>query len=162
MVQQLRIHLPMQGTWVQSLVWEDPMCCGTTKPVLSCVWLFVPPWTVAHQAPLSIEFSRQEYWSGLPFPSPGDVPNPGIELGSPALQAVSLLSEPSGKPKQQCKSAIIICTSALSIVPLPSPSHLSKASHPFKTHIPFVQGHSWKEWQIQPLANASCVCLENL
>ena len=109
-----------------------------------------------------MEFSRQEYWSELPFPSPGDVPNPGIELGSPALQAVSLLSEPSGKPKQQCKSAIIICTSALSIVPLPSPSHLSKASHPFKTHILFVQGHSWKEWQILPLANASCVCLENL
>ena len=51
------------------------------------------PWTVACQAPLSLGFSRQEYWSGLPFPSPGDLPNPGIEPGSPALQADSLLTE---------------------------------------------------------------------
>ena len=51
------------------------------------------PWTVAHQAPLSREFSRQEYWSGLPFLSPGDLPNPGIEPQSPALLVDSLLSE---------------------------------------------------------------------
>ena len=55
------------------------------------------PWTVAHQAPQSMDFSRQEYWSGLPFPSSGDLPDPGIEPGSPALQADSLLSELSGK-----------------------------------------------------------------
>ena len=55
------------------------------------------PWTAAHQAPLSMRFSRQEYWSGLPFPSPGDLPNPGIEPGSPALQADSLLTELQGK-----------------------------------------------------------------
>ena len=54
-------------------------------------------WTVAGQAPLSMEFSRQEYWSGLPCPSPGDLPNPGIEPKSPTLQADSLLSEPPGK-----------------------------------------------------------------
>ena len=54
---------------------------------LSRVRLFVTPWTVAHQAPPSMGFSRQEYWSGLPFPSPGDRPKPGIELSSPALQA---------------------------------------------------------------------------
>ena len=65
---------------------------------LSSVLLFVISWTVAHQAPLSMGFSRQEYWSGLPFPSPGDLPNPRIESGSPALQADSLLSEPPGKP----------------------------------------------------------------
>ena len=52
------------------------------------------PWTAAHQAPLSMEFSRQEYWSGLPFSSPGDLPDLGIEPGSPALQADSLPSEP--------------------------------------------------------------------
>ena len=52
------------------------------------------PWTVARQAPLSMGFSRQEYWSGLPFPSPRDLPNPGIEPRSPALQADSLLTEP--------------------------------------------------------------------
>ena len=56
------------------------------------------PWTVAHQALLSMEFSRQEDWSGLPFPSPGDPPNPGIEPGSPTLRADSLLSELPGKP----------------------------------------------------------------
>ena len=54
---------------------------------LSHVRLFVTPWTVAYQAPPSMGFSRQEYWSGLPFPSPRDLPNPGIKPGSPALQA---------------------------------------------------------------------------
>ena len=56
--------------------------------------LFVTPWTAAHQAPLSMEFSRQRYWSGLPFPSPGDLPNPRIEPRSPVLQVDSLLSDP--------------------------------------------------------------------
>ena len=64
---------------------------------LSRVQLFVTPWIVAYQAPQSMEFSRQENWSGLPFPSPGDLPNPGIEPGSPALQADALPSEPPGK-----------------------------------------------------------------
>ena len=53
----------------------------------SHVQLFVTPWTVARQVPLSVGFSRQEYWSGLPFPSPGDLPDPGIEPRSPALRA---------------------------------------------------------------------------
>ena len=57
------------------------------------------PWTVARQAPLSMGFSRQEYWSGLPFPSLGDLPDPGIKPGSPAVQADSLLTEPGGKPQ---------------------------------------------------------------
>ena len=60
--------------------------------------LFATPWTEAHQAPLSVGFSRQECWSGLTFPSPGDLPNPGIEPRSPALQADSLLTELQGKP----------------------------------------------------------------
>ena len=58
---------------------------------LSHVWLFATPWTVAHQAPLSMEFSRQEYWNELSFPSPGDLPDPGNEPRSPELQADSLL-----------------------------------------------------------------------
>ena len=62
---------------------------------LSHVQLFVTSWAIFHQAPLSMGFSRQEYWSGLPFPSPGGLPNPRIEPGSPALQADAL---PSGKP----------------------------------------------------------------
>ena len=66
--------------------------------VLSRVRLFATPWTVAYQALPSMGFSRQEYWSGLPFPSPGDLPDSGIEPGSPALQADALTSEPPGKP----------------------------------------------------------------
>ena len=81
--------------------------CLVTK---SCPTL-VTPWTVACQAPLSMGFSRQEYW--LPFPSPGDLPDPGIEPGSPALQADSLLTELQGKPhttthmKCHCKQHVI-------------------------------------------------------
>ena len=62
---------------------------------------FVTPWTVAHQAPLSMKFSRQEYWSGLPFPSLGDLPNPGVEptsLVSPALVGRFFTTVPCGKP----------------------------------------------------------------
>ena len=66
---------------------------------LSRVQLFATPWTVAYQAPPSMGFSRQEYWSGLPFPSPGDVPDPGIEPRSPEFQADALTSEPPGKPE---------------------------------------------------------------
>ena len=66
---------------------------------LSHVRLFATPWTLAYQAPQSMEFSRQEYWSGLSFSSPGDLPDPGIEHWSPALQADSLLTELPGKPK---------------------------------------------------------------
>ena len=58
---------------------------------------FATPWTVAHQASPSMGFSRQEYWSRLPFPSPGDLPDPGIEPGSPTLEADALTSEPPGK-----------------------------------------------------------------
>ena len=67
---------------------------------LSRVRLFVTPWTVASQASPSMGFSKQEYWSGLPFPSPGDLPGPGIESRSPALEADALPSEPPGKPKR--------------------------------------------------------------
>ena len=65
---------------------------------LSHVRLSAAPWTVALQAPPSMGFSRHEYWSGLPFPSPGDLPDPGIEPRSPTLQADALTSEPPGKP----------------------------------------------------------------
>ena len=63
---------------------------------LSRVWLFATPWTVAYQASPSMGFSGQEYWSGLPFPFPGDLPDPGIEPRSPALEADALTSEPPG------------------------------------------------------------------
>ena len=66
---------------------------------LSRVWHFLTPWTVAYQAPPSLGFSRQEYWSGVPFPSPGNNPNSGIEPGSPTLQADTLTPEPLGKSR---------------------------------------------------------------
>ena len=66
--------------------------------LLSCVQLFAIPWAVAHQAPLPMEFSRQEYWSGLPFPLPVDLPDPGIELRSPVLQADSIPLSYQGSP----------------------------------------------------------------
>ena len=65
--------------------------------LLSCVRLFATPWTVAYQVPPTMGFSRNEYWSGLPFPSPGDLPNPGIKPRSPALHVDSLLIELPGK-----------------------------------------------------------------
>ena len=65
---------------------------------LSHVQLFATTWTVAYQVPPSMGFPRQEHWSGLPFPSPGDLPNPGIKPWCPALQADALLSEPPRKP----------------------------------------------------------------
>ena len=79
---------------------------------LTRVRLFATPWTVACQAPPSIGFSRQEYWGGLPFPSPEDLPDPGTEPWSPALQADSLTSEQPGsrakvfKPYFSCPMVI--------------------------------------------------------
>ena len=66
---------------------------------LSRIQLFATPWTVALQAPPSMEFSRQDYWGGLPFPSPGDLPDPGIKPRLPTLQTDALLSKPPGKLK---------------------------------------------------------------
>ena len=96
-----------------SATWEalDNRTCVCVKS-LSRVRPFVILWTVAHQAPPSMGFSSQEYWSGLPFPSPGDLPDPGIEPRSPALQADTLTSEPErnvlklrmapGPPSRRC------------------------------------------------------------
>ena len=99
--------------------------CWAIRKVLTVVWsevkslshvqLFGTPWTVVHQVPLSMGFSRQEYWSGLPFPSPGDLPNPGIEPGSPALQADALPPEPPGKPGR-CFSFILLLHAPLLLI----------------------------------------------
>ena len=105
----LRQMLPFIGLLFTVIVLhpEDSFYFGRFSPRIGCELLsevaescptLATPWTVAYQAPLSMEFSRQGYWSELPCPSPGDLPNPGIEPGSPALQLDSLPSEPSGKP----------------------------------------------------------------
>ena len=90
----------MYKTCVKSHDMRSPMIKQRKKvKLLSRVRLFATPWTVAYQASLSMGFSRQEYWSGLPFPSPGDLPDSGIEPRSLAVEADALTSEPPGKPK---------------------------------------------------------------
>ena len=74
------------------------MCCVLSR--FSCVQLYVILWTLALQAPLSMGYCRQEYWSGLSCPPPGDLPDPGIKPESPAFQADTLSSEPPGKPNR--------------------------------------------------------------
>ena len=74
----------------------EPMIAMLCLVAQLCPTLCDPMHCVAHKAPLSMGFSRQKYWSGLPFPSPGDLPHPGIELESPSLQADSLLTELRG------------------------------------------------------------------
>ena len=103
------LSLGPQGSQTSPNVTQTPTLSWLKKPrapsllkvkvkSLNRVRFLQPPWTIAYQAPPSMEFSRQEYWSGLPFPSPGDLPDPGIEPESPALQADALLSEPPGNP----------------------------------------------------------------
>ena len=86
------------ANWTRFLPLRSCFVKGKWKWSRSVVSDSATLWTVVHQAPPSIRFSRQEYWSGLPFPSPGDLPYPGIEPRSPALQADALTSEPLGKP----------------------------------------------------------------
>ena len=131
MVQWWRILLAMQGTHVWSLVWEDPTCRGATKSVYHNYWahklqllkkesevtqlcptLCDPTDGSLHQAPPSMGFSRQEYWSGLPFPSPGDLPDPGIEPRSrhcrQTLHCLSQACMPKACASQQGRS---LCSS---------------------------------------------------
>ena len=89
---QHRVINVLKSTYHQLEKWKVKVLVTQSCPTLCDLM------DVAHQAPLSMEFSRQEYWSGFPFPSPGDFPDQGIEQSSPALQADSLPSESSGKP----------------------------------------------------------------
>ena len=84
------------------LYWRSERCRLCVLSHFSCVRLFATLWTIVHQATLSMEFSRQEYWSGSPCPPPGDLPNQGIEHRSPELQADSLPLGPPRKPPERC------------------------------------------------------------
>ena len=79
------------------MIWQEKLRSNVRDVVLllSSVWLFATPWTVANQAPQSVGFPKQEYWSGLPFPSQGDLPNPGIESTSPTLEGKFFTTEPA-------------------------------------------------------------------
>ena len=119
---------------------------------LSGVRLFVTPWTVAYQAPPSMGFSRQEYWSGLPFPSPGDLPDPGIEPGSPAFQADSLTSEPPGKPHWGL--AGVLCLSSQLSQRAASPAPRGKAEQCWScAHLLYTQLEPG-QWEQCLVANA--------
>ena len=106
-------------TWKEHVVYH----CWIEEEVssLSRVWLFAAPWTVAHQAHPSLGFSRQEYWNGSPFPSPEELPYPGIEPRSPALQAGALPSEPPGKLLSgvfyKCQIKLIDCIADVFYIP---------------------------------------------
>ena len=89
---------PLPGLWFQfKVVYETLESESESEVAQSCPTL-CDSWTVAHEAPPTMGFSRQDYWSGLPFPSPGDLPDPGIRPRSPALKADTLTSAPPGKP----------------------------------------------------------------
>ena len=90
-----------QGNLMQIALYCMTLFIWSKVKSLSHVQPFATPWTVAYQALPSMGFSRQEYWSGLPFPSPGDLSNPGIKPGSPALQTDALPSEQPGKPRPE-------------------------------------------------------------
>ena len=108
--------VPSKPCWncnfIYILIWEEFLPCVFKTISVSVVAQSCPalcnPMDCSNQAPPSMEFSRQEYWSGLPFPSPGDLPILGIEPGSPALQADSLLSEPQGKPTLRPWSSVLL------------------------------------------------------
>ena len=99
---EVALLLPLEGH--QSYSFRTPSSwphLTLRAQLLSRVWRFATPWTVVHQAPLPMESSRQEYWSGLPFPSPGDLPDPGIELASPGSLVLTgrfFTTEPPWKP----------------------------------------------------------------
>ena len=111
-----------------------PWLDGCHEPVklLSRVQLFATPWTVAHQAPPFMEFSRQEYRSGLPFPSLGDLPGPRIEPRSPALQADTLPSEPPGKYHfQDLDPQLTVCYTLTQSIYVYTHTHIPNRSQSF-------------------------------
>ena len=141
-LQPAESSLARDRTWVTELAGR----CLTTKPPgkgkvksLSHVRLFATPWAVAYQAPLSMGFSRQQSWSGLPFPSPGDLPNPGIEPGSPALQTNALLSAPPGK-------SVLVNSVDLFLLKLANETHKSilKGRYKLKCAVILHQGQTNK------------------
>ena len=120
----------------RTLKGELPRWVGVSYSISHCVQLFAIPWAVTHQAPLPLGFFRQEAWSGLPFPSPEDLPNPGIDPWSPTLQADTLQAEPSGKSpiRKQVLSAVALPTESRCL-PVAT-SIASMFSRGFLPHVP--------------------------
>ena len=117
------------------------------------------PGTIAHHAPLSMGFSRQEHWSGLPFPSPGDLPDPGIEPRSPALQADALTSEPPGEPSshghQQIQSMhLCVCDAAWTIAHQ-APLSIGFSGQKYWSGLPFPSPGDLPIPEVEPTSPAS-------
>ena len=119
--------------------------------MLTCVWLFVTPWTVAHQAPLSIEFSSQEYWSGLPISFPGDLLDLGIWPASPALQADSLPPSHQGNPLQ---------TEYTMLGNLNMPKQRAVFLRRNRTKFTLVN-YKWEFWQTDIFRLTECIMRQN-
>ena len=130
------------------------MCVVLSR--FSHVWLFATPWAVARQAPLSMGFSGQGFWSGLPCPPPGDLPNPGIEPRSPALQADSLLLMPFGKSSMKYYSEHkLMNTNSPLLFFFFSNLSLSKANSSVITFSFFLKRGAYVTWKLW----IPCVCL---
>ena len=124
--------------------------------MLSHVWVFATPWTVAYQAPLSMGFSSQEYWSGLPCPPPGDLPSPGIEPRSPALQVDSLLSKPPGKTKNTRVGSVQFSHSVVSDSLQPHGLQHTRPACPSPTPGVYPNSRPLNQW-CQPTVSSSVV-----
>ena len=119
-----------------------PKCVCVHAQLLSRAQLFATPWTIARQAPLSVGSSREEYWSGLPFPSPRDLPDPGIKPRSPARQVDSLPSGPTGKPTYPKYAAAAAAKSLQSCPTLCDPIDSSPPGSP----VPGILQARTREW----------------
>ena len=130
------------------------LLCVLHAQLLCHVWLFAAPWTVASQVPLFMEFPKQDYWSELPFPSPGDLPSPGIEPASPALSGSFFITEPSGKPCLTGKWISQTYTYVPSILSfLPIQGHHSALSIEFSVlHRGPSLWTGWRDWMVFVLA----------
>jgi len=115
---------------------------------LSRVWFFVTPWTVAHQAPLSMGFPRQEYWNELSFLSPGHLPDAGVEPGSSALQVDSLPSEPPGKPPVVSNMLLLLLLSCFRHVRLCATPEM--AAHQAPLSMGFSRQEHWSGLPFPP------------
>ena len=130
---------------IYCLGWSQLFFQGVVKS-LSCVWLLVTIWTVAYRAPPSIEFSRQEYWSGLPFPSTGDLPDPGIKPMSPAWAEGFFTTEPPWKPSKE--QAYFNFMSAVTVSSDFGVQENCLSLFPFFPHLFVMKGWDWVSWSL--------------
>ena len=131
----MNYDLSMQNIQIIAMQHAEQNCILCCASSLSRVRLFATPWAVARQAPPSMGLSRQGYWSGLPCPPPGNLPNPGIEARSPALQADSLPSEPPGKTRNSGVTSLSLLHCRWILYQLSYPGSLNYILCTIKTNV---------------------------